>query len=55
MKKHKGQYFDLGELAYYTKYTKSKLKTILKSLKERDLIKTIKFRNGFTYFYIPKD
>ena len=55
MKKHKGQYFDLRELAYYTKYTKSKLKTILKSLRKRDLIKTIKFRNGFTYFYIPKD
>lgn len=55
MKKHKGQYFAIRELAYYTKHTETKVKTILESLREMNLIKAIKFRNGRTYFYISKN
>ena len=54
MKKHKGRYYSIRELAYFTKCTEAQVKETLKSLEGRKRIKAIKMR-GSTYFYILKN
>ena len=51
MKKHKGRYYSIRDLAYFTKCTEAQVKETLKSSEGRKRIQAIKMR-GYTYFYI---